>query len=64
MWASVSVSRIRGAGLPGGAALAVVTEITDRKAVEAERAALLARERLARAEAEKATAPRTSSSRP
>ena len=54
VWASVSVSRIRGAGLPGGAALAVVTEITDRKAVEAERAAMLARERLARAEAEKA----------
>ncbi len=54
VWASVSVSRIRGAGVPGVAALAVVTEVTDRKAAEAERAALLARERLARAEAEKA----------
>jgi PAS domain S-box-containing protein len=54
VWASVSVSRIRGAGVPGLVALAVVNEITDRKAVEAERTALLARERLARAEAEKA----------
>jgi PAS domain S-box-containing protein len=53
VWASVSISRIRELGLPGSA-LAVVTEITDRKTVEAERAALLARERLARAEAEKA----------
>jgi PAS domain S-box-containing protein len=54
VWVSVSVSRIRGAGVPGAAALAVVNEITDRKAAEAERTALLARERLARAEAEKA----------
>jgi PAS domain S-box-containing protein len=53
VWASLSVSRIHEPGLPGSA-LAVVTEITDKKAVEAERAALLARERLARAEAEKA----------
>jgi PAS domain S-box-containing protein len=53
VWASVSISRIRGSASPASA-LAVVTEITDRKAVEAERAALLARERLARAEAEKA----------
>ncbi|HEU5189080.1 MAG TPA: ATP-binding protein [Methylomirabilota bacterium] len=53
VWANVSISRIRELGQPGSA-LAVVTEITDRKAVEAERAALLARERLARAEAEKA----------
>jgi PAS domain S-box-containing protein len=53
VWANVSISRIRELGQPASA-LAVVTEITDRKAVEAERAALLARERLARAEAEKA----------
>ena len=53
VWASLSMSRIREPSLPGSA-LAVVTEITDKKAVEAERAALLARERLARAEAEKA----------
>ena len=53
VWANVSISRIRELGQPGSA-LAVVTEITDRKAVEAERAALLARERLARSEAEKA----------
>ena len=53
VWANVSISRIRELGQPTSA-LAVVTEITDRKAVEAERAALLARERVARAEAEKA----------
>jgi PAS domain S-box-containing protein len=53
IWTSVSVSQLREPGLPGST-LAVVIEITDRKAVEAERAALLARERLARAEAEKA----------
>ena len=53
VWASLSIARLRDPGLPGST-LAVVIEITDRKAVEAERAALLARERLARAEAEKA----------
>jgi PAS domain S-box-containing protein len=53
IWTSVSLSRFREPGLPGSM-LAVVIEITDRKAAEAERTALLARERLARAEAEKA----------
>ena len=53
VWASLSIARLRDPGLPGST-LAVVIEITDRKAVEAERTALLARERLARAEAEKA----------
>ena len=65
VWASVSVSRIRGAGLPGGAALAVVDgDHGPQGGGSGARGAARARAAGAGGRGEAPTAPRTSSSPP